>query len=87
MGKLTKAYLNNHKGYTHTFDSFARTLFDQLLDEAEKKVAQSEVERVDLTVNFQVSAFEPLGCITICAERPDGTWWCIHQQTQDPQKK
>jgi hypothetical protein len=79
MTKLTKQYLEDHMGQTHTQNAFGRLLVEMSIREAEIIVGNGEKDKVNFPIEFEVSPYMPTDCIKICAKNSAGEWWCINQ--------
>ena len=77
MVELTTQYIDDHLHGVHTAESWARAVTEQVLNGAKKSINAGD-ESASVQCNFTVSAFEPAGCIRICATI-DGVYICYHQ--------
>lgn len=79
MAKLSHAYIEQHRSTSHTYAAFGNLLVNTILDKTQAMVGTAEMDKVNFSLEFEVSPFEGNDCIRICVKTPNGQTWCINQ--------
>jgi hypothetical protein len=79
MSDITAKYLEEHRHSLHTPESWGRALAERVLEAAINKIG-SGAGPVDIDMKFTVKAYDPLGCVQICAVY-NGVQVCYHVNT------
>jgi hypothetical protein len=77
MADFDAPYVKDHIATIHTPDSWARSVSEQALNEAIKKMKGGTVPSVTVDAKFHITAVQAKGCIQICGEI-GGVMVCTH---------
>ncbi|MEI3894642.1 MULTISPECIES: hypothetical protein [unclassified Bacillus (in: firmicutes)] len=79
MQKIDKKYIENHLETIHTYESFGRSVCENILHASLKRVKGNDKDNVQMTANISVRATERI-CLQVC-KVIDGSHVTVHIYT------